>query len=58
MISRYLKKKKKENGFETLIQTIVIYNQDMGMEFGIEVYAIVIMKNETTEAIVYHDSTK
>ena len=30
------KKKKKENELEPLIQTIIIYSQDVGMELGIE----------------------
>ena len=37
---------------ETLIQTIRIYNQDIGMVFDIEKYAMLIMKRkkrETTE---------
>ena len=37
---------------EILIQTIRIYNQKIGMEFGIEKYSMLIMKSwkkETTE---------
>ena len=39
---------------ETLIQTIRIYSQDIGMEFGIEKFTILIMnsgKREITEGI-------
>ena len=49
MISSYLQKGKKE--METLIQTIRIYNQTIGMEFGIEKYAILTMKNEKKETM-------
>ena len=34
---------------ETLIQTIRIYRQDIGMEFGIEKCALLIMKSERRE---------
>ena len=43
---------KNEKEFGTLIQTIRIYSQDVGMEFGIEKYAMLIMesgKREITE---------
>ena len=43
---------KNEKELETLIQTIIIYNHDLGMEFGIEKCAMLIMKSvkrETTE---------
>ena len=36
---------KKENELETLIQTVRIYSQDIGMEFGIEKCAILVMKS-------------
>ena len=45
---------KNEKDQETLIQTIRIYNQDIGMEFGIEKSAILIMKSgkrEITERV-------
>ena len=45
---------KKEKELETLIQTIRIYDQDIGIEFGIEKCALLIMKmskRETTEGI-------
>ena len=48
------KKHKNEKAWEVLIQTIRIYNQDIGIEFGIEKYVILIMKSgktETTEGI-------
>ena len=35
---------KNEKELKTLIKAIRIYNQDIGMEFGIEKYAIFIMK--------------
>ena len=31
---------------ETLIQAVEIYNQDIGMEFGIEKFAILIMRSQ------------
>ena len=40
---KLFEKNKKE--LETLIQTIRIYSQDTGMEFGIEKCAMLIMKN-------------
>ena len=40
-------KNKKE--LETLIQTIRIYSQDIGMEFGIEKCAMLIMKSVKRE---------
>ena len=45
---------KKQKELETLIQTIRIYTQDIGMEFGIEKCAMLVMKNgkkEITEGI-------
>ena len=45
---------KNEKEQEILIQPIRIYNQDRGMEFGIEKYAMLIMKSgkrETAEGI-------
>ena len=30
---------------ETLIQTVRIYSQDIGMEFGIEKFAVLVMKS-------------
>ena len=36
---------KSEKALETLIQTIRIYSQNIGMEFGIEKCAMIIMKN-------------
>ena len=35
---------KNEKELKTLIQTIIIYSQDIGMEFGIEKCAMLIMK--------------
>ena len=40
-----------EKELETLIQTIRIYNQDVGMEFGIEKCAILILKNKQRETM-------
>ena len=37
---------KNEGELVILIQTMRIYSQDIGMEFGIEKYAMLIMKNE------------
>ena len=37
---------KNDKEMETLIQTIRIFSQDIGMEFGIEKYAMLIMKKE------------
>ena len=51
-VHRYLPKMEKE--LENLTQTIRIYSQDLGMEFGIEKCAIPIIKKgkrETTEGI-------
>ena len=42
MTSNYLQKNEKE--LETLIHTIRIYSQDVGMEFGIEKCAMLVMK--------------
>ena len=36
---------KKEKELETLIHTVRIYSQDMGMEFGIEKCAMLVMKS-------------
>ena len=36
---------KNKRELETLIQTVRIYNQDIGMEFGIEKCAMLIMKS-------------
>ena len=40
---------KYDKELETLIQTISIYSQEMGMEFGVEKYAILIRKCEKRE---------
>ena len=42
MTSNYLQKTEKE--LETLIHAIMIYTQDIGMEFGIEKYPVLLMK--------------
>ena len=34
-----------EKELETLIQTVRIYSQDIGMEFGIEKYAMLVIKS-------------
>ena len=36
---------KNEKGLETLIHTVRIYNRDIGMEFGIEKCAMLVMKS-------------
>ena len=36
---------KDENELETLIHTVRIYSQDIGMEFGIEKCAMLVMKS-------------
>ena len=36
---------KNEKGLETLIQAVRIYRQDIGMEFGIEKCAMLVMKS-------------
>ena len=36
---------KNENELETLIHTVRIYSQDIGMEFGIEKCALLVMKS-------------
>ena len=41
---------KNEKELETLIQTIRIYSQDIGMEFRMEKCALFIMKSEKGEA--------
>ena len=38
--------KKKENGLETLTQAVRIYSQDIRMQFGIQKWAMEIMKTE------------
>ena len=43
MISNYLQKIKKE--LETLIHAVRIYSQDIGIEFGIEICAMSVMKS-------------
>ncbi len=43
MTSNYLPKKEKE--LETLILTVRIYSQDIGMEFGIEKCTLLVMKS-------------
>ena len=42
------KEKKRKKEIETLIQTIWIYSQDIGMEFDFE-YAILLMKSRKRE---------
>ena len=37
---------KNEREFDTLIQAVRIYNQDIGMEFSIEKWAMQIMRSE------------
>ena len=47
-------KKKKKTELETLIPAVRIYREDIGMEFGIEKCAMLIMRNEkrhTTKGI-------
>ena len=41
--------KKTEKEVETVIQTIRIYKQDRGMEYGIEKYAMLIIKSGKSE---------
>ena len=36
-----------EKQLETLIRAVRIYNQDIGMKFGIEIYAMLVMKSDT-----------
>ena len=36
---------KNEKELETLIHTVRIYSQDIGMEFGIEKYAMLVIKS-------------
>ena len=43
MTLKYLQKKEKE--LETLIHVVRIYSQDIGMEFGIEKCAMLVMKS-------------
>ena len=43
MTSNYLQKNEKER--ETLIHTVRIYSQDIGMEFGIDKYVMLVMKS-------------
>ena len=43
MTSNY--SQKKEKALETLIRTVRIYSQDIGMEFGIEKCAMLVMKS-------------
>ena len=47
-----------KNNLKNLAQTIIIYNQDRGMEFGIEKFAMLLIqeeKRETTERIELSD---
>ena len=39
---------KNEKELETLIHAVRIYSQDIGMEFNIEKYAMLVMKSEQT----------
>ena len=43
MTSNYLQKNEKEQ--ETLIQAVRIYSQDIGMKFGAEKCAMLVMKS-------------
>ena len=43
MASNYLQKNEKE--LETLIYAVIIYSQDIGMEFGVEKCAMLVMKS-------------
>ena len=43
MTSNYLQKNEKE--LKTLIHAVRIYSQDIGMEFGIEKHALLVMKS-------------
>ena len=43
--SSCLRKMKKKKKIETLMQTIKMYSQDVGMGFGIEKCAMLMMKN-------------
>ena len=46
---------KNEKESETLLQTVKIYSQDIGMEFGIEKCAILVMKSgkrHMTEGVI------
>ena len=44
MTSNYLQKNEKE--LETLIHAVRIYSQDIGMEFGIEKCAMLVIKSD------------
>ena len=44
-ICKKKKKKKKKKQLETLIRIIRIYSLDIGMEFGIEIFAMLITKS-------------
>ena len=39
----------KEKELETRIQAVIIYSQDIGMEFGIEKFAMLIMKSRNQQ---------
>ena len=41
--------KNEKRFFETLIQAVRIYSQDIGMKFAIEKWAILIMKNRKSQ---------
>ena len=52
---------KNEKELETLIHTVRIYSQDIGMEFGIEKYALLVMrsgKRHLTHGITLPDQDK
>ena len=52
---------KNERELETLIQTVRIYSQDIGKEFGIEKCALLVMKSERrnmTEGIELQNQEK
>ena len=46
---------KNENELETLIHAVRIYSQDIGMEFGIEKCALLVMKSGKRHLTKYLD---
>ena len=36
--------RRSEKGFDSLVQTVRVFNEDIGMEFGIEKYAMLVME--------------
>ena len=51
-------KQKQKTKTETLIHVLIIYSQDIGMGFGIENCAMIVMKSEQRHLTQWKRSTK